>query len=118
MAGTGGIVTVLRWPGRAVAARRLPLVALAALLSAGAWRFNADNTFTGLGLICWLGSIAAWAAVSLPGRPALPRGWRGWSGSVFVRPHSVRALWPFAMLAVITIGGAALRLWGLDDYPP
>jgi hypothetical protein len=56
--------------------------------------------------------------VSLSGRPTLPRGGRGWPGSPFARPHSLRALWPFAALAVITIGGAALHLWALDDYPP
>ena len=97
---------------------RVPLAALAALLCAGAWRLNADNTFTGAGVACWLGGVAAWAAALLPGLPArLRAGWRLPRGAD-TRSRGIVVPWNVAALVAIVAAGAALRFYDLDAYPP
>jgi len=98
---------------------RLVLAFIGMLSSLGAWLFNANNQFTALGTLVWLLSVAAWIGVFMPhaqGVRVIERvqAWlKGLSGT-----FRLRWSWTFALLAVILLLGAWLRLGDLSLYLP
>ena len=99
---------------------RVALYTLAIALSVGAWHFNAENTFTGLGIACWLGGILAWVILILPGSVARLRAFRSmtWRARIATDERPPRRWWPLPFLAAIVALGAMFRFYDLAAYPP
>ncbi|MCC7446031.1 MAG: hypothetical protein IT324_01380 [Anaerolineae bacterium] len=106
---------------RSMLSLRIALMAVATLWTLGSWLFNVDNSFTPMGIFCWLISIITWT-VALLDRDSSPMMWltrqRERVSDLFHKPISFRLSWTPLLLLIILIIGAWFRFGGLADYPP
>jgi len=106
---------------RSMLSLRIALMAVATLWTLGSWLFNVDNSFTPMGIFCWIISIITWT-VALLDRDSSPMMWlarqRERVIDLFRKPISFRLSWTPVLLLIILIIGAWFRFGGLADYPP
>lgn len=99
---------------------RVALVGVSLLMSAGAWAFNGKNTFTAVGVLCWLLSVIGWSIAFAP--EILPaerlEAAARWLITLPNRVLSFRISWTLIALIVILIVGAYFRFSNLEAYPP
>ncbi len=99
---------------------RLALIGTSAVFSGGAWLFTVNNTFTAVGVFCWLFSIFGWALALAP--EIFPDAWLGRAvralGSLPGRVLSFHVSWTLIALIGILIAGAYFRFSDLSSYPP
>ncbi|MHB8626072.1 MAG: hypothetical protein ACYDEO_07705 [Aggregatilineales bacterium] len=106
------------WSGQYGA--RMALAGLSLIFTAGAWIFNANNTFTLPGVFCWFFSVFGWSIALAPNIlsiSATRRTFRWFSG-LPGRVLSFRISWTAIALFVILCVGGYFRFVSLDAYPP
>lgn len=109
-------------PAMEITRRRRILLGAAALLAALAFVSLADNQWTRMGLLAWLGSIACWW-LALARWPSVSRyefgRWAAGWGERVQRGHmSVRVSWTSVILLAILALSLFFRVYRIDSLPP
>ncbi len=106
------------WSGQYGA--RMALAGLSLIFTAGAWIFNANNTFTLPGVFCWFFSVFGWSVAFVPGIlpiKTVTHAFR-WLTELPRRVLPFRISWTAIALLVILAVGGYFRFTSLDAYPP
>lgn len=99
-------------------ARRAILAVLGTAGAIAAWKLNAQNTFTLLGVIGWLASIIFWLWALAPGGWSPLSGLRDAIAGIGRRVRGFRWSWTAVALLLIILVGAYFRLNDLSSVPP
>jgi len=98
--------------------RRAILAVLGTAGAIAAWKLNAQNTFTLLGVIGWLASIIFWLWALAPGGWSPLSGLRDAITGMVRRVRGFRWSWTAVALLLIILVGAYFRLNDLSSVPP